>query len=262
MPRWQPLAALDRRVIGVLIEKAKTTPDAYPLSLNAVVTGCNQKSNRHPITNVEPEDAEQSLDRLREMGAVGLVQGYGRVQKYRHYMYDWLGVDKVELAVMAELLLRGPQTEGELRGHASRMEPIGDLNELRTVLASLKAKRLVIPLTPEGRGHAVTHALYHPAELDRVRAQYAQSVPAMDTTADETLSPPAPAASIPSALPSRPVAPAAPPPAPAEANGALRRELDELRAQVAQLRSDLSDLTGLLHQTVDELERLKAELGG
>jgi len=117
-PRWQPLSAMDRRVIGVLIEKAKTTPDAYPLSLNAVVAGCNQKSNRHPLMNVEPDDVEQSLDRLRELGAISLVQGYGRVQKYRHYMYDWLGVDKVELAVMAELLLRGPQTEGDLRGRA------------------------------------------------------------------------------------------------------------------------------------------------
>jgi uncharacterized protein YceH (UPF0502 family) len=256
-PRWQPLSALDRRVIGVLIEKAKTTPDAYPLSLNAVVTGCNQKSNRHPIMNVEADDVEPSLDRLREMGAVGLVQGYGRVQKYRHYMYDWLGVDKVELAVMAELLLRGPQTEGELRGHASRMESIRDLNELRPVLASLKAKGLVVPLTPEGRGHAVTHSLYLPGELDRVRSQYAQGMPATDTDAEETApsSPP-----IGSAI--RSATPAALPPGAAEATSDLRRELDELRSQVAQLRSDVADLTDLLQQTTSELERLKAELGG
>lgn len=260
-PRWQPLSAMDRRVIGVLVEKAKTTPDAYPLSLNAVVTGCNQKSNRHPLMNVEPDDAEQSLDRLRELGAVGLVQGYGRVQKYRHYMYDWLGVDKVELAVMAELLLRGPQTEGELRGRASRMEPIRDLNEFRPVLASLKAKRLIVSLTPEGRGHAVTHALYLPGELERARAQFAQSPPATEATADEPVSP-APPVTAPSASAFQPAPPIAPTPASAEVPSALRRELDELRTQVTQLRSDLSDLTGLLHQTVDELERLKAELGG
>lgn len=250
-PRWQPLSAIDRRVVGVLIEKAKTTPDVYPMSLNAVVTGCNQKSNRHPLTNLEPDDVEQSLDRLREMGAVGLIQGYGRVQKYRHYMYEWLGVDKVESAVMTELLLRGPQTEGELRGRASRMEPIQDLNELRQVLSSLKAKGLVIPLTPEGRGHVVSHALYPAGELERVRTQYAQGGPTLDTA-----EPPPPAASP------RPTASAAPQPVAPEATDAVRRELTELRSQVTQLRSDLADLTALLHQTVDELERFKAELGG
>jgi uncharacterized protein YceH (UPF0502 family) len=259
-PRWQPLSAIDRRVVGVLIEKAKTTPDVYPMSLNAVVTGCNQKSNRHPLTNLEPDDVEQSLDRLREMGAVGLIQGYGRVQKYRHYMYEWLGVDKVESAVMTELLLRGPQTEGELRGRASRMEPIQDLNELRQVLSSLKAKGLVIPLTPEGRGHVVSHALYPAGELERVRTQYAQGGPMLETA--EPASSVAPAASAPPAASPRPVPSAAPQPAVPEATDAVRRELTELRTQVTQLRSDLADLTALLHQTVDELERFKAELGG
>ena len=67
---------------------------------------------------LEPDEVEESLDRLRELGAVGLVEGYGRVEKYRHYLYEWLGVDKVELAVMTELLLRGDQTVGELRGRA------------------------------------------------------------------------------------------------------------------------------------------------
>ena len=114
-PRWQPVKAIDRRVLGVLVEKAKTTPDAYPLSLNALVTGCNQKSNRHPLTQYEPEDVEASLERLRMLGAVAAVQGGGRVGKFRHYMYEWLGVDKVELSIMTELLLRGAQTEGDLR---------------------------------------------------------------------------------------------------------------------------------------------------
>src|SRR5262249_31394464 len=112
-PRWQPIAAIDRRVLGVLIEKAKTTPDTYPLSLNALVTGCNQKNNRHPVTSYEDHEVEESLDRLRKLGAIAAVQGSGRVGKYRHYMYEWLGVDKVELAIMAELLLRGPQTAGD-----------------------------------------------------------------------------------------------------------------------------------------------------
>ena len=170
--RWQPLSAIDRRVVGVLAEKAKTTPDIYPMSVNAICAGCNQKSNRAPLMQLEPADVEESLDRLRGLGAVGLIEGYGRVQKYRHYLYEWLGVDKVELAVMTELLLRGDQTVGELRGRAARMEPIADLAALQPVLDSLTAKRLVIGLTPQGRGHVVTHALCKPRELEALRAKY------------------------------------------------------------------------------------------
>src|SRR6185437_6766432 len=95
-PRWQPLAAIDRRVLGVLAEKAKTTPDAYPMSINGICTGANQKNNRYPLTQLEPDDVEESLDRLRALGAVAVIQGSGRVSKYRHFLYDWLGVDKVE----------------------------------------------------------------------------------------------------------------------------------------------------------------------
>jgi uncharacterized protein YceH (UPF0502 family) len=138
--RWRPLTAIQRRVVGVLVEKAKTTPDAYPLTLNALTNGCNQKSNRHPHTELASEEVERALEELRELCAVAEIQSGGRVAKYRHYMYEWLGVDKVELAVMAELLLRGEQTIGELRGRASRMEPIPDLNALRPILDSLLAK--------------------------------------------------------------------------------------------------------------------------
>ncbi len=159
-PAWQPIEPLDRRVLGVLVEKAKTTPEAYPLSLNALRTGCNQKNNRHPLMEVELEAVEQSLERLRAIGAVAEVQGGGRVSRFRHRMYEWMGVEKVELAVMAELLLRGAQTEGELRGRAARMEPIADLAALRPVLDSLKAKGLILSLSPAGRGHVLSHALY------------------------------------------------------------------------------------------------------
>jgi uncharacterized protein len=158
--RWQPLGAAERRVLGVLIEKAKTTPENYPLSLNAIRTGANQKNNRSPLTQYEEEHVEEALESLRKVGAISVIQGSGRVDKYRHLAYEWLGVDKVELAVMAELLLRGAQTVGELRGRAARMEPIKDLGELRPVLDSLNAKGLIVHLTPPGRGAVVTHALY------------------------------------------------------------------------------------------------------
>ena len=163
--RWQPLTAIQRRVAGVLVEKAKTTPDAYPLTLNALTNGCNQKSNRAPHMELSAEDVERTLEELREMGAVAEVQSGGRVPKFRHYLYEWLGVDKVELAVMAELLLRGEQTIGELRGHASRMEPIPDLNALAPDPRLAGAKQLVVTLTPAGRGQVVTHNLYTPERL-------------------------------------------------------------------------------------------------
>jgi len=256
-PRWQPLSAVDRRVAGVLVEKAKTTPNAYPLSLSAIATACNQKSNRSPVMTLEPDDVEESLERLRKLGAVGLIEGYGRVQKYRHYLYDWLGVDKVEIAVMAELLLRGAQTVGELRGRAARMETIRDLGELQPVVASLKSKGLVIPLTPEGRGHVVTHALYPANELARVKSQFGASGPAV--------------AASPAHLPSEPTPGSAPGPAPVtapvqdvrpELAEALHRELQELRSQVAELRSDLADLAAVVERFDDELRRLRDELGG
>lgn len=252
-PRWQPLAAIDRRVAGVLVEKAKTTPAVYPMSLNALTAGCNQKSNRSPVMNLEPEDVQESLDRLRELGAVGVVQGYGRVSKYRHYMYEWLGVDKGELALMAELLLRGPQTIGQLRARADRMEPIRDLSELQPVLVSLKSKGLVIPLTPEGRGHVVTHALYQADELDRIKGEYGSIAAAPRPALADTVPMGRQSGETPSAAP----APGGIEPRVTEA---FRRELEDLRSQVAQLRADLDDLATAFGQTEDEFRRLRDEL--
>jgi len=259
-PRWQPIDATDRRVLGVLAEKAKTTPDGYPMTLNSVRTGCNQKSNRAPVMSLEVEDVEESLERLREMGAAGLVEGYGRVSKYKHYLYQWLGVDKVELAVMAELLLRGAQTQGELRGRAARMEPIRDLAELRPVVEALKSRGLIIPLTPEGRGHVLTHGLYKPRELENLKAQYGGSSPSAMPAAPRG---PAPAESALSAQPA--VAP--PPPAPAVAGvdleivEALRQEIAELRSQVSELRTQLEDATTEQQRLADDLRDLRDSLG-
>lgn len=256
-PRWQPLDSLDRRVLGVLGEKAKTTPDIYPMSLNAICTGCNQKSNRSPLMEVQPEDVEESLDRLRGLGAVGLVEGYGRVQKYRHYLYDWLGVDKVEFAVMTELLLRGDQTVGELRGRAARMEPIADLAALQPILQSLKAKGLVIGLTPEGRGHAVTHALYKPRELEAIQARYR----AGEASLSRTAAAPSPLGNA--AEPATPNAPQRLPSDSAKADaGAVQQELSSLRLQMAQFQRDLDALQDTLARTVEELRVLKDSLGG
>jgi uncharacterized protein len=259
--RWQPLGSIDRRVVGVLAEKAKTTPDIYPMSLNAVCTGCNQKSNRSPLVQFEPSEVEESLDRLRELGAVGLVEGYGRVQKYRHYLYEWLGVDKVELAVMTELLLRGDQTVGELRGRASRMEPLADLAALRVVLDSLKAKGLVISLTSEGRGHAVTHALYKPREIEALKARYAGGGPVASTGEDE-ISSTGPTAAAPHARAESPAPRTSPPIDRGVDLAAIGRELASLRQQVAQFQVELDAVRDAQSRSEDELRSLKESLGG
>src|SRR3954468_24170619 len=164
---WVPLSPRERRVLGVLVEKAKTTPEYYPLTIAAIVTGCNQKSNRDPVTNYDADDVEEILQGLRKKGAVVMVEAGGRVVRYKHTLYDWLKVGKVELAVVAELLLRGSQTEGDLRARASRMEPVADLPALQTILEALASRDLVIFLSPPGqkRGVVVTHGLYPPAEL-------------------------------------------------------------------------------------------------
>ncbi|HUY90395.1 MAG TPA: DUF480 domain-containing protein [Pirellulales bacterium] len=251
-PRWQPISSRDRRVLGVLAEKAKTTPDAYPMSINALCAGANQKNNRYPLMQLEPDDVEESLDRLRELGAVAVLQGAGRVSKYRHYLYDWLGVDKVELAVMAELLLRGTQTEGELRGRAARMEPIADLSALRPVLDSLKAKGLVIPLTPAGRGAVVTHALYEPRELEKQRAEFSGAAVQPAEPAGATSAPPVRAA-----------APPAAPPSGHAANEAetLRREIADLRNELAELRQTLDEFKAEFQSRAADFDRLKDALG-
>jgi uncharacterized protein YceH (UPF0502 family) len=223
-PKWQPLSARQRRIAGVLVEKAKTTPDVYPMTVNALMSGANQKSNRSPVMNLSVEDVEDVLAELREIGAVVEVQSGGRVPRYKHCLYEWLGVDKVELAVIAELLLRGEQTVGELRGRVSRMEPLADLNALRPVLNSLVGKNLVVTLTPEGRGQVVTHKLYTERELAELTNRFANGV------------------GEPSAAPHRASAPAlgVTPDMFAE----LQLEVAELRAEVARLRAAVHQLTG------------------
>ena len=235
-PRWQPLEKNQRRVAGVLVEKAKTTPENYPLSLNSLINGCNQKSNRFPQMQLEESPVEEALDQLRALGAIAQIEGDGRVDKYRHLLYEWLGVDKWEMAVMAELLLRGAQTLGELRGRAARMEPIKDIGQLRPIVDSLREKGLVVLLTPAGRGCVVTHALYQEQELAKLRAEYAN----------------APAGASPSALPTSQPRRAVEPNQDRgvqelrEEVAALRGQLDEIRQQleteIGELRSDLQEL--------------------
>jgi uncharacterized protein YceH (UPF0502 family) len=259
--RWRPLAANERRVLGVLVEKAKTTPEGYPLTLNALRTGCNQKSNRAPQMQLEESQVEEALDELRGAGAVMLVQGDSRVDRYRHLAYEWLGVDKVELAVMTELLLRGAQTVGELRGRAARMEPIKDLGELQPILASLEAKRLIAYLTPPGRGALVTHTLFLERETDKLRREAAAGgstfAAADEPTAnlDKRIVEPAMAAPVPGGRPAVARSEAA----------SLAEELRQLRDEVDLVKRELSAARATMESTAQglrsELDDLNRQLG-
>lgn len=162
--RPTPLGRNERRVLGVLIEKAKTTPDNYPMSIAAIVAGANQKSNRSPLMQLDEDDVQMSLDKLRAVGVAREIQGSGRVAKFRHVAYEWLGVDAAGVAIMTELLLRGPQTVGELRTRASRMHDLPDLEMVSAVIAALQAKGLAQAMTPPGRGQTFAHSLYPPDE--------------------------------------------------------------------------------------------------
>lgn len=169
----KPLKAIERRILGVLIEKARTTPDSYPLSLNGLVTGCNQKSNRSPLMSLTAEQVEDALIEMRERGIVAEVHGGGRVPKYRHYAHDFMGTQGIEVGVMAELLLRGEQSVGDLRSRANRFGSIPDLGALQEILKALEEKGLVIALTPPGRGQMYTHKLYEANELERIQSDVA-----------------------------------------------------------------------------------------
>jgi uncharacterized protein YceH (UPF0502 family) len=139
------LSPLEARVIGCLIEKQITTPDQYPLSLNALVNACNQKSNRDPIMEVDERTVQDTLDQLARKHFVIEKSGFGsRVPKYQHRFcnteYGTLKLTAQELAIVCELLLRGPQTPGELRTRASRMAPFSDAAQVEAALESLRTR--------------------------------------------------------------------------------------------------------------------------
>ena len=127
----------EERVLGALIEKELTTPEYYPLSLNALSNACNQKSNRDPVMALAETDVVRALDSLRFRGLAMHSADGGRVPKYAHSAAAKLHLDPAELALLCELLLRGPQTLGELRTHCERMHPFADLGAVETVLTEL-----------------------------------------------------------------------------------------------------------------------------
>ncbi|QJW94245.1 DUF480 domain-containing protein [Frigoriglobus tundricola] len=224
-PTWDPLSPIERRILGVLVEKQKTskTADSYPLSLNALVTGCNQKSNRDPVLELDEVEVEEAVEALQPRGLVTRITG-GRVDRFRHELYAvWTGGGP-ELAVLAELLLRGPQTKGDLRTRAARMAPIDSLDALEDVLGPLVERRLVVYLTdPDRRGAVVTHGFHTADELVRLTAQHSHA--------------PTPVAEL-APVPGRAAAPAGG--LEAKLTAAVA-EIDALKARVAALETQLAD---------------------
>lgn len=248
---WPILDLKERRVLGVLIEKQKTskTADTYPLTLNALTTGCNQKSNRDPVLTLAEEEVEQTLLRCLKGNLVARVTST-RVMRWRHLLYEAWHVDKIDLAILAELLLRGPQTEGELRTRVNRMESLDDLDALRSALKPLVDRKLVVYLTPEDRrGAVVTHGFHDPRELDRLKDRFAAmpaSVVEPDSTPGVTRSPDhsGDLDRIEARL------------------GPLEEGLRSANTEIAFLKKLVSDLQGSMAAIQQELQHLKQELGG
>lgn len=223
MPHIQ-LESIEARVLGVLIEKELTTPEQYPLSLNALVNGCNQKNNRDPLLSLSEREVNDTILKLRVAGVVEFVQLAGqRVEKYRHKTGAALHLEPAEVAVLAELLLRGPQQPGELRTRVERMHPLPTQPDLERVLAAMAAKGML--------------KRYERRAGERVE-RWGQLLAREEAgwVAGAAL-----AGAAPVAAPSGASSPA-PGPAPRPASGGLEARVSALEAEVAALRQRLRAL--------------------
>ena len=135
------LTSEEVRVLGALMEKEATTPEYYPLTLNALVTACNQTSNRDPVVSNDGDTVIEALDHLRELKLIRVVHpSTGRATKYRHVLDEAIGLERAQLAVLTVLMLRGPQTLGELRTRTERMHPFESTADVETVLDDLAGR--------------------------------------------------------------------------------------------------------------------------
>jgi len=166
------LTAAESRVLGCLIEKEITTPDYYPLSLNALVNACNQKSNRDPEMNLDDRAVESALQSLGQKNLAGRADNMdGRVTKYEHRLQEAFNFTRLESAVLCELFLRGPQTPGELRGRASRMHAFDDLQSVIITLQKLMDHDpplvKILPRQPGTKEQRYAHALSDEPDASR-----------------------------------------------------------------------------------------------
>ncbi|HEX5195463.1 MAG TPA: YceH family protein [Solirubrobacteraceae bacterium] len=231
---FQQLTDVEQRVLGCLLEKRWTTPDQYPLSINALRLACNQSTNRDPVTTYSEDEVFQAAQRLSKYGLARLASGHtSRATKYRHLAEEGLGLDREQLAILCVLLLRGPQTPGELKQRSERLvaSPLG-LGDVERILSELAQ-----------RGYA-TNLGRRPGQKEDRHAQLlggdAREGPAAEPAA---VAAPEPAAVTPPVVGAAPVAI----PEPSEQDARLQELSDRvatLEASVADLRAQLSDLLG------------------
>jgi uncharacterized protein len=164
------LSDVETRVLGSLVEKELTTPEYYPLSLNALVNACNQKSNRDPVMNLDEEAVREALRTLDKKGLAGAADNMvSRVSKYEHRLQEAYNFTRHEIAILSELLLRGPQTPGELRSRADRMHKFDDLGIVQSTLQRLMKREppliKVLPRQPGTKEARYVHLLSGDVEL-------------------------------------------------------------------------------------------------
>jgi uncharacterized protein YceH (UPF0502 family) len=211
------LDAAEIRILGALLEKQITTPEYYPLTLNALVNACNQTTNRDPVTTLDEGTVARTLEGLREKSLVWVVRG-GRAPKYEHRLAEKLALGAPETAVMCVLMLRGPQTPGEIRGRTGRLHAFAGIDEVEATLEGLM--RTAPPL--------VTRLPRLPGTKEARFAHLLGGEPAAEITASSPRSEPAEPAAHPEG----------------ERIARLEREIEALREEVELLRGQVAELRG------------------
>ncbi|MEM7354338.1 MAG: YceH family protein [Acidobacteriota bacterium] len=231
MHKTRPLDAIEIRVLGALMEKEQTTPDHYPLTINGVIAACNQKSNREPVMSLTETQVVEALDRLRQDVLTWRSDG-ARVERWQHSLDRRWQLSSATKAIMCMLLLRGPQSSGELKTRCQRMHPFASKEEVEEELQELS----------EGFDALVKELPRGPGQRDN---RWTHLVAAEDTSRDASSSPaetsePTPVPT-PVAAPVPPVT-AAPAPAPPREPSPIEQRLERLEATVAELNAELRQL--------------------
>jgi uncharacterized protein YceH (UPF0502 family) len=172
-PRSNPLTAVEARVLATLMEKARTVPDSYPLTLNALVTGCNQKSSRDPVMEVSEGEAQEALDSLR-LRTMSVQISSARATRWEHNFPRGVGVPDQSAVLLSMLMLRGPQTAGELRINSERWHRFADISSVEAFLEELRERSeekggplvVLLPRAPGAREQRWAHLLCGPVDLN------------------------------------------------------------------------------------------------
>jgi len=181
------LTPVEARVLGALVEKEITTPEYYPLSLNALVNACNQRSNREPVMNLSEDEVRQALNALQDMNLAGHARSAdGRVPKYEHWLGEAYNFSRAEAALLCVLLLRGPQTPGELRGRTERLHSFSEISDVLSGLQKLAERQpalaAMLPRQPGTKESRYAHLLSGPVESIALAAPQA---PAQQSSASD-----------------------------------------------------------------------------